>query len=82
MWLPKSNTASLYESYETILQDNMCTFVHFPMIHPFKRSPSGNLYTSLLLKITIEIVDFPMKHRDFPVHYVSHYQRVIKDVRP
>ena len=27
-------------------------------------------------KITIEIVDLPMKPGDFPVRYVSHYQRV------
>ena len=27
-------------------------------------------------KITIEIVDFSIKHRDFPVRYVSHCQMV------
>ena len=26
--------------------------------------------------MAIEIVDFPIKHGDFPVRYVSHYQRV------
>ena len=30
-----------------------------------KEVPSGNL-TGLLLKMTIEIVDFPIKHGDFP----------------
>ena len=28
--------------------------------------------------MTIDIVDFPMNHGDFP--YVSHYQRVICDI--
>ena len=27
--------------------------------------------------MTIEIVDFPMNHGDFPVRYVSHNQRVL-----
>ena len=26
--------------------------------------------------MAIEIVEFPIKDGDFPVHYVSHYQRV------
>ena len=26
--------------------------------------------------MTIEIVDFPIKNGDFPISYVSHYQRV------
>ena len=26
--------------------------------------------------MTIEIVDFPIKHGDFPVRYVTNYQRV------
>ena len=33
------------------------------MVHPCL--PSGN-FKSLLLKITIEIVDLPTKHGDFP----------------
>ena len=33
---------------------------------------SGN--STYLLKITIEIVDFPMKDRDFPARYVTNYQ--------
>ena len=28
--------------------------------------PSGNDYITYLLKMTIEIVDFPIKHGDFP----------------
>jgi hypothetical protein len=27
--------------------------------------------------MTIEIVDFPIKHGDFPVRYVNVYQRVL-----
>ena len=34
------------------------------------------IFNSLLLKITIEIVDIPIQDSDFPVCYVSHYQRV------
>ena len=29
--------------------------------------------------MAIEIVDFPIKNGDFPVRYVSHYQRVSKN---
>ena len=31
---------------------------------------------SLLLKMAIEIVSFPIKNGDFPVRYVNVYQRV------
>ena len=40
----------------------------------FGIQPSGKL--TFLLKMAIEIVSFPMKNDDFPVRYVSHYQRV------
>ena len=30
--------------------------------------------------MTIEIVDFPIEHGDFPVRYVSHNQRVTRHV--
>ena len=39
--------------------------------------PLVNVY-SLLLKMAIEIVDFPIKNGDFPVRYVTNYQRVPK----
>ena len=38
--------------------------------------PSGYVEQFATLKIVMEIVEFPIEHGDFPVRYVSLYQRV------
>ena len=52
--------------------ENQEPIVGIQPIHPINHKsilPSGKL--TWLLKMTIKIVNFPMKHGDFPVRYVS-----------
>ena len=62
----------IHQWYHHILDFELLMTVN--LINIYIYIPSGKL--TWLLKIAIEILDVPIKHGDFPVRYVSHYQRV------